>query len=267
MGGDRFQMSRFFVDTEAVNKENSTITITGEDVKHIKSVLRGAVGDKLEVCDQAGTDYTAAIKGLEKDSVIAEIISSKPNTTEPPVNITLYQGLPKGDKMEYIIQKCIELGVYRIVPVMTERAVVRFSNDKDAAAKASRWQKIAAEAAKQCDRGIIPKVETPISYKAALKLAERSDLKLIPYEEETEGSLRGSLDFFSRRFEDRSNIVKPEIALIIGPEGGFAPEEIENALKAGFNSITLGPRILRTETAGVAVISIIMYEIGDMSPE
>lgn len=265
MGGDRFQMSRFFVDSSAVDRENGTITITGEDVKHIKNVLRGTAGDKLEVCDQEGTDYTAAIKILEKDSVIAEIISSKPNKTEPPVNITLYQGVPKGDKMEYIIQKCIELGVFRIVPVMTERTVVRFGSDKDAAAKAARWQKIAQEAAKQCDRGIIPKVEAPVSFKAALKLASGSDLKLIPYEEETEGSLRSMLSSFSHKHDCGDDAAKPEISLFIGPEGGFAQNEVKDAKEAGFASVTLGPRILRTETAGVAVIAIIMYELGDMS--
>jgi 16S rRNA (uracil1498-N3)-methyltransferase len=251
MGGDRFQMSRFFVNSSAVNRENGTIAITGEDVKHIKNVLRGAVGDKLEICDQEGTDYKAAIEVLEKDSVIAEIISSKPNKTEPPVNITLYQGLPKSDKMEYIIQKCIELGVFRIVPVMTERTVVRFGNDKDAAAKASRWQKIAQEAAKQCDRGIIPKVETPV----------------IPYEEETDGSLRSLLNSFSQKYDRGDDMAKPEISLFIGPEGGFAQDEVKEAEEAGFASVTLGPRILRTETAGVAVIAIIMYELGDMSPK
>lgn len=278
MGGDCFQMSRFFVSIDSVDSDNSRIMITGEDVKHIRSVLRSVPGDVLELSDGSGIDYDVTIECIEKDSITTKIVSAKPNKTEPPVNITLFQGIPKADKMEYIIQKCIELGVKRIVPVITARTVVKFDNTRDAVSKTARWKRIALEAAKQCDRGIVPLVEEPVRLDEALMLAERCSLRLLPYEEETAGNLRQHLEehkLKQRRQEQLKSVQDtPEsgeagsagsVALFIGPEGGFAPAEVNKAVQCGFKSVTLGPRILRTETAGVAVIAIIMYELGDMA--
>lgn len=254
-------MSRFFVSVDSVDTENNKIAITGEDVKHIRSVLRGMPGDSLELSDGIGMDYEVVIETIEKDSINTKITRAWSNKTEPPVDITLFQGVPKADKMEFIIQKCVELGVTRIVPVITERTVVKFGNSSDSAAKAVRWNRIALEAAKQCDRGIVPKVEVPVRFDEALKLAECCMLKLLPYEEEKSGSFREYLGEQKQRCEACK---KANVAVFIGPEGGFSPLEAQTAVRAGFRSVTLGPRILRTETAGIAVISILMYELGGM---
>lgn len=257
-------MSRFFVKKDAVDKSHGRITITGEDVKHIRNVLRSVPGDALELSDGAGTDFDVTIESIEKENIITRINGSGSNRTESPIDITLFQGIPKADKMDFIIQKCVELGVNRIVPVMTVRTVVKFDNAKDAAAKAARWQRIALEAAKQCDRGIVPAVDVPVRFAEALKLAGSSPLRFIPYEEETGGNLRTHLEKAkAENFAEGRQRVK--IAIFIGPEGGFASEEVAKAAESGFVSVTLGPRILRTETAGIAVVSIIGYELGDMS--
>ncbi len=276
MGGDCFKMSRFFVSVEMVDNDNGKIVITGDDVKHIRSVLRSVPGDALELSDGSGTDYVVTIEAVERDSITTKIVNTKPNKNEPPVNITLFQGIPKADKMEYIIQKCIELGVKRIVPVMTARTVVRFDNAHEAAAKTARWKRIAMEAAKQCNRGIVPSVEETVRFDEALKLTESCDLKLLPYEGDAAGNLRQHLEAQKLKLrgtpQSVKNTAKPDevcsadsIALFIGPEGGFTVVEVQKALECGFKSVTLGPRILRTETAGVAVIAIIMYELGDMA--
>lgn len=251
-------MSRFFVDKSSVDIGNNTVTISGEDVKHIAGVLRAAPGDHLELSDGMGTDYDVVIDHISKDSILTKIIGSRPNKTEPPIEVTLFQGIPKADKMDYIIQKCVELGVKRIIPVTTARTVVRFANKKDSDSKAARWRRIAQEAAKQCDRGIIPEVGDPVSFNEAVGQASGFDLKLIPYEEESRGSLRRLLKEFSNA---------GTIAVFIGPEGGFTADEAEKAVKGGFASVTLGPRILRTETAGLASAAIIMYELGDMGAD
>ncbi len=263
-------MSRFFISESSVDLKNGTVTITGEDVKHIGSVLRAVPGDPLELSDGAGTDYAAVVDQITKDSILARITGSRPNRTEPPIDVTLFQGIPKADKMDYIIQKCIEIGVNRIVPVMTARTVVRFANKKDADSKVTRWRRIALEAAKQCDRGIIPEIGDPIDFDAAVKQAAGFDLKLLPYEEESWGSLRRQLKDFSAGHaappgnNEAGACHKSTIAVFIGPEGGFSPAEAEKAVQGGLTSVTLGPRILRTETAGLAAAAIIMYELGDM---
>jgi 16S rRNA (uracil1498-N3)-methyltransferase len=257
-------MSRFFVTQDAVDITNGRITITGEDVRHIRNVLRSAPGDTLEISDGAGTDFNTAIDLIEKESVVVRIMASMTNKTEPPIDIMLFQGIPKADKMDFIIQKCIELGVNKIVPVTTARTVVRFDNARDAAAKAARWQRIASEAAKQCDRGIIPVVLEPVRFADAFKLAENCKLKLIPYEEEREGCLRSHLEKIKTDKNPESGQHRVGIAVFIGPEGGFTQEEVSKAAENGFKSVTLGPRILRTETAGIAVVSIIGYELGDV---
>lgn len=242
-------MPRFFVEKEQVS--NGFINITGDDVKHIKRVLRLREGDEIEVCDGAGFDYECKIDSLSDDSVRAEIKSSSENMSEPPIELCVYQGMPKSDKMDYIVQKCVELGVCEIVPVITKRAV---SIPRDAEKKSSRWQRIADEAAKQCGRGILPTVRNTVSFSEAIsEMSCEDSLSLMPYECEREGSLSELL-----RKTD-----KKKINVFIGPEGGFDESEVEKARKAGVFTVTLGPRILRTETAPLAVCSAIMYELGD----
>lgn len=284
-------MARFFVKADSADLQNGRIIITGPDVNHITNVLRASTGDGLVLCDGAGTDYDAVIERISRERIETVIRDTSQSATEPPIEVTLFQGIPKADKMEYIIQKCVELGVRRIVPVLTARSVVRFGSAREAAAKSARWNRIALEAAKQCDRGIIPEVGDPVRLDEALKLAEGFDLKLFPYEEEKEGSLRKVLREYrvsgpgSRcgetldsakpadgdRCGETADSAKPadgslrdRIAILIGPEGGFDRDEAEKASGAGFISVTLGPRILRTETAGSAVAAIVMYELGDM---
>ena len=253
-------MARFFVKTDPLELQNGRITITGHDVNHIANVLRASKGDELVLCDGAGTDYHVVIDQISKEKIGTVIRDARASATEPPVGITLFQGIPKADKMDYIIQKCVELGVRSIVPVITSRSVVRFGSARDAAAKTARWNRIALEAAKQCDRGIVPEVNGPVKFDEALELADGYGLKLFPYEEEKEGSLRKVLQEHRMAMMGSS----PGIAVFIGPEGGFDPEEAEKAVKSGFKPVTLGPRILRTETAGIAVAAIVMYELGDM---
>lgn len=244
-------MSKFFIEPENIFEEK--IIITGEDVKHIKNVLRSKPGDEIVLSNGNGIDYIVKIDSLEAEQIITSIIKSFINENEPPIEVTLFQGIPKADKMDYIIQKCVELGVKKIVPVITDRTIVKIENQKDAIKKTERWQKIVQEAAKQCNRGIIPIVALPMKFDEALKLAAEAEFSIIPYEKEMENGLKGLL---KNRYEN--------ISVIIGPEGGFSENEIKDAVNKGIKPVTLGPRILRTETAGIAVMSILMYELGDV---
>lgn len=244
-------MNRFFVDDPGAFSDRSVV-ITGEDVNHVKNVLRLKENDELIVSDGRGRDYHCRISGITNEEVVADICDICDNFSELFTEITLFQGFPKGDKMELIIQKTVELGVTRIVPVMTKRTVVKL-DDKKAKKKTERYNMIAESAAKQSGRGMIPEVTMPVSFAEAVSMAEKLDMNIIPYEE-AEG------------VEYSRNIIKSikgkkSLGIFIGPEGGFAREEVEKALDAGASAITLGHRILRTETAGMAVISIIMFEL------
>lgn len=241
-------MARFFVDSQNISADE--IYITGEDVKHISRVLRMRENDALTVCDKCGNDYDCIIVNIGTDAVMAKILNKHKNNCEPPVNITIYQGLPKSDKMDYIVQKCTELGVCRIVPVQTGRVV---SKPKDIDKKISRWQKIAQEAAKQCGRGIVPKILPLMKFSDALNEIQSCDgINLMPYECEKDSRLKDAIA------EKKENI-----NIIIGPEGGFDEAEADAAKACGIKQVTLGPRILRTETAPLAVVSALMYELGD----
>lgn len=254
MGGDCFQMSRFFTDSALVDREAGRLAITGDDVNHIKNVLRASAGDGIIVSDGSGSEYHARIESLEKDRITALITGIHRNTTEPPIDITLFQGIPKSDKMDTIIQKCVELGVSRIVPVITGRTVVRFDGLRDMENKTARWRRICLEASKQCNRGRLPVVGMPVKLEKAFEACAEYSLKLIPYENEAEASLRKHISSYDGG----------KICFFIGPEGGFDESEIKKAEQYGICPVTLGPRVLRTETAGSAVISILMYELGDM---
>ncbi len=246
-------MPRFFVEPCKVSDEK--IIIDTEDVSHITRVLRLGIGDTIRVCDTAGYDYTAEISAATDGRVECSILSKTKSNTEPNVCVTLYQGVPKGQKMDYIIEKTTELGITRIVPVTMSRCVVKFDSDKDKKKKCDRWQKVAVAAAKQSGRGIIPEVCLPITFDEALRQMKDTDLAVVPYECEDEAGLKPYL---------RSNTGAKSIAVMIGPEGGFDPKEIDKVLQSDIKTITLGKRILRTETAGEVTLALIMYELDEI---
>lgn len=242
-------MHRFFADRDFIKEDR--IFITGDDAHHISKVLRLKEDDEVVVCDKQGTDYLCSIKAITKDEVELWILKKEASSSEPPIEITLYQGVPKGDKLETVIQKCVELGGVKIVPVAMKRSVAVI---KDKEKKKQRMQKIALEASKQCGRAKVPRVSEVLSFKEALADAKENDLKLLPYEAENKQKLKDIL------LENKNSI---KIAIFIGPEGGFDEEEIKLAKENGFKTVTLGPRIMRTETAPLACISAVMYELGD----
>lgn len=238
-------MPKFFVEKQNIN--DRTVSVTGEDVAHISRVLRMSPGDKITVCDGEGYDCTAVITSITKDAVFADIAEKHRCEAEPGVKITVFQALPKQGKMEYIIQKNTELGVSEFVPVYTKRCVAKPSD------KTKRWQRVALEAAKQCGRGCVPKVHDTVNFKDALLSAAEYEKKIILYECEDKTRL--------------SEVIPSGIssaAVFVGPEGGFEPEEIEAAQEHGIIPVTLGKRILRTETAAAAVTPIILFIQGEV---
>jgi len=245
-------MHKFFVTPKDIR--GNSITITGEDVHHIKKVLRMDIGDELMVSDGNGKDYICKIDSFLKGIVKCTIIEKLNVNAESPLSIILYQCLPKSDKMELIIQKCTELGVKEIVPVISSRTIVKMEDDKRDK-KLERWNKIARESAKQSNRAYVPIVRPPLNFEKALEEISELDLGIIPWEKENGNGLKHVL-------RDRKGV--RDIGIMIGPEGGFSNEEVDKARKCGLISVTLGPRILRTETAGFVIVSIVMYEIGDM---
>lgn len=240
-------MHRFYVTKEQIHNEQ--ITITGPDVNHIKNVLRMGPGDELIICNGQGKDCYCIITMVSDREIITEIKEIKETGTELPAKIILFQGIPKKDKMELIIQKAVELGVAEIVPVMTKRVIVKLEDRKKEARKLERWQAIAESAAKQSGRGIIPQIKSVQTFEEAINHVKKMDIGLIPYEN-------------AKDMEDTRSIIgsltgKSSIGIFIGPEGGFDKAEIDMAEKNGVIPITLGKRILRTETAGLAILSMI----------
>lgn len=244
-------MYRFYVSADQLAEKE--VFISGGDVNHIKNVLRLEVGDWIVACDGNGTDYVSRIQSICSDEVVASIEKVQPTGTELPVRITLFQGMPKKDKLELIIQKAVELGACEIVPVMTKRTVVKLSEEKKINKRLERWQSIAYAAAKQCDRGIIPTVHKPVSYEEALAMADQLDYNVIPYELQT--GMEEARKIVDQACKQRS------LGIFIGPEGGFEPEEVERAMTRSIHPMTLGKRILRTETAGMALLSILMFQM------
>ena len=241
-------MANFYI-TKSYIKGDCAV-IEGEEARHISRVLRMKKGDSVTLCDGEGMFYEAELSDFSEKSVTAKIISSKRAQTEPRVELTIFQGVPKNPKLETIIQKVTEIGAVRIVPVDAKRCVAKL----DKGSKVDRLRKIAKEAAKQSKRGIIPVVADACSFKEAVKMAAEADLMLIAYEEETEVSLKAAI----RGKEPKL------VSVMIGPEGGFEKEEVLFAKEAGAISVTLGKRILRTETAPIAVSAAILYELGEM---
>ena len=251
------KMPKFFVNKKQV--ENETINIIGGDVNHIKNVLRKKEKEKIEICiignEEKGIDTISQIEKIEENCIKCRILEYKVSETEGKIQVTIFQGLPKSDKMELVIQKSVELGVYEIYPTEMKRCIVKLK-EQEANKKIARWQKISEVAAKQSGRNIIPQIKEKVNIKQVCNLVKDYDKLIVAYEEEKENSLKSELK--SIKSKDKENI---KIAILVGPEGGIDLEEIEELSKAGAVVVTLGKRILRTETVALNVLSNIMYEL------
>lgn len=243
-------MRHFLVDKTSI--KGNTIELTNkEDIHHIRKVLRLDVGDSLLISDSEMFEYTTKVIKIEPLLVKAQILDKQRFSREPDLRITLFQSIPKQSKMETVIQKAVEIGTFSIVPVFTERTIVTekegFKN------KLERWKKIASEAAKQSKRGIIPEVTQQVFFSDLHKTLSQYDLVLIPYEGEDHRTIKEAL---------RSLEIKPKtVAILIGPEGGFAEHEVEEMIGIGGLSVTLGKTVLRTETAGLVAAAMVFYEL------
>ena len=247
-------MPKFFVTNEQI--KNDLITIKGQDVNHIRNVLRQRVGDEITICNSyKGQDYLCEINKIEDEYIYCNILKELENNVESNIKVTIFQGLPKADKMELVIQKSVELGVYDITPIEMKRCVVKL-NEKDKIKKIDRWQKISEVASKQSGRNIIPKINNVLKVKDIIEKIADYDLLLVAYENEEKLTLKEQL-------KNITNIEKDEIKIgvLIGPEGGIDPEEMVELKDNGAKIVTLGKRILRTETVALNVLSIIMYEL------
>lgn len=244
-------MYQFFIETSQIAEDQ--IRILGKDVNHMKNVLRMKPGEEIRVTDsETSRSYRCEVAKLYEETVVCHILAEEEEGSELPVRIYLFQGLPKADKMELIIQKAVELGVYQIIPTACRRCVVKLDPKKEKT-KLARWQQIAEAAAKQSKRSLIPEIMPVISLREAFARSQKMQVRLIPYEraegmEKTREILKG---------------IRPgdEVAVFIGPEGGFEETEIEEAMKAQLKPVTLGKRILRTETAGMTVLAFLLYQL------
>lgn len=245
-------MHHFFVSPNQI--DDKYVTITGGDVNHIKNVLRMKVNEELLISNGQDKDYYCKIEAISDDEIKALILDEEFEGTELPTELYLFQGLPKSDKMELIIQKAVELGVKEIIPVATKRCVVKL-DDKKEASKIKRWQAISESAAKQSRRTIIPEISSVMSFKEAINRAKEFELGIIPYE---------NFKDMKETKEVLSKVQKGiKIGIFIGPEGGFEESEVQYALDNGIHPISLGKRILRTETAGLAIASVLMFQLED----
>lgn len=252
-------MNRFFVQPNQINLSDKSVIILGPDVNHIRNVLRMKPGEEISVSDgRDGREYRCGILSVEERQILCELRFIKEENVELPSRVYLFQALPKAEKMELIVQKAVELGVYQIIPVASKRCVVKL-DDKKAAVKTARWQGIADAAAKQSRRAILPEVTEVLTFSEAVRKASKMDVRLIPYE------LAGDMT----RTGELIGSLRPgqEIAVFIGPEGGFEEGEIALAEEKGLAPITLGKRILRTETAGLTILSWIMYVLETTAAE
>lgn len=242
-------MYQFFVEDAQISETD--VVIEGSDVNHIKNVLRMKCGEKIRISSTLGRNFFCAVSEITGDFVRADILEELKEHTELPNKIYLFQGLPKNDKMELIIQKAVELGVYEIVPVAMKNCVAKL-DDRKVASKIARWQEIAKSAAKQSKRSLIPTVQMPLPYKLAVQQAEKLDVVLVPYENE-----RGM-----QVTREVMAAIKPEqtVGIFIGPEGGFDASEVE-LVRENAHLISLGNRILRTETAGLAALAMLVYQL------
>ena len=248
-------MTKFFIKPDQIIDD--VVTIAGSDVQHIARVLRLKPGEMIQLADGSGGEYQAEIMELDQERVTALIRQHFHVQNEPPLAVYLFQGLPKGDKFDFIIQKCTEIGVQRIYPIAAARSIVHLTREKEEKRR-ERWQRIAEEAAKQSGRGAVPEVMMLMDLKDALETLPAGTTVLMPWEEESTGhGLKKLL---------RSAQITGPVVLVIGPEGGLAQTEVDLARQKGAITVSLGPRILRTETAGgmVVALSLLLYELGDL---
>lgn len=246
-------MRKFFVESKQIN--DNQIIIDGEDVNHIKNVLRLAIGEKIKICDKdASINYVSEIVEITNQEVRCMIIEEVKGEAEGNVELHIYQGLPKADKMELIIQKGTELGISKYVPVKLSRCIVKLDG-KDEIKKIDRWQKISEAAAKQSGRDLVPEITNLKSIKEVSELIKEYDLFLVAFEEEKENSIKNEL------LKIKDTLDNYKIAVLVGPEGGLQKDEVSYLEENGAKVITLGNRILRTETVAMYIASVIMYEL------
>ena len=267
-------MAKFFIDPKNIDEKYIYLR-EKNDLHHLVKVLRSKIGDEIEISDGSTWEYITVIDDIFEDEAVLKIVDKQKFATEPKTRVSLYQGVPKGQKMELIIQKTVELGIDTITPVFMERTVVEDHGKFDK--KIERWQKISDEAVKQCKRGMIPEITGKLTYKEMLNELKNFDLVLIPYEDEEGTTIKDVLRDFVKESSTKESSAKPQIdtmnshserseescrvAVIIGPEGGFTENEVKLAVESGAKSVTLGKTTLRTETAGIAALAMIMYEL------
>lgn len=252
--GRRVVARRFFAPPEQFVGDK--VYLTGEEAHHLHRVLRLGPGARVNVFDGSGREYLVEIQALNGDSAVGRILEEISREREVPLELTLAQGLAKGDKLELVIQKATEIGIAAVVPIHTFRSVVRPGEGE--ARRVERWQRVAREAAKQCGRARVPRIEPVTPFPRLLERFSDFTAVLLLWEEERVRRLKQVLE------EIREKGIVRRLLVLVGPEGGFAPEEVEAAANAGAVPVTLGPRILRTETAGLVAASIILYELGDL---
>jgi 16S rRNA (uracil1498-N3)-methyltransferase len=240
-------MPRFPVNEKDI--DGGQARIAGTDYRHVVKVLRMTEGDAITLFDANAVEYEGRISRVGTREILVDIISTRKAETDSPLRITLLQGLPKGDKMDYIVEKATELGVHKIVPVVTDRSQVRSTG------KRKRWERIAVEASKQCGRTRPPTIENTLNFEEAIKCSREYDIAIILHV----GNQVSLKDFLKNSLQHPKNII-----VLIGPEGGFSENEVLLASEMGFTSLGLGPRTLRTETASLAVLSIIQFHHGDL---
>lgn len=246
-------MAKFFVEQSDI--EDEYVYLHDDNANHITNVLRLKSGDEIEISSGDGFDYLCELYEFSEEKVSAKILDCVGNESEPNVKITLYQGIPKSEKMELIIQKCVELGIDKIVPVSTDRSIVKLNGKEEK--KISRWNKISESASKQSKRGKIPIVEKVLSFQKAVEDAKLNNINIIPYEKEQKNSLKN----LCKTLESNTK----RIGVFIGPEGGFSDKEVNLAIDNDIIPVTLGKRILRTETAGFVTTTILLYELEDIT--
>ncbi|WP_139904063.1 16S rRNA (uracil(1498)-N(3))-methyltransferase [Clostridium thermarum] len=245
-------MHKFFVSPDAISNEKAVID--GDDVKHIYKVLRLKAGDEVIINNSQGKEYLGRIHDVNKSTVVIDIIEAMDINNESNLKVDLYQGLPKSAKMDYIVQKGTEIGINKITPIITERVIVK--SELGEFKKTDRWRRIALEACKQSKRTLIPEINEPIEFKSLLTILKNYDIVVVPYENQEGFGIKKMCKSLQKEVKSA--------AVVIGPEGGFEEDEIKCLEDIGGYIVTLGPRILRTETAGIVTAALLQYELGDL---
>ncbi|NEW05182.1 16S rRNA (uracil(1498)-N(3))-methyltransferase [Paenibacillus sp. SYP-B3998] len=253
-------MQRYFLPPEQFQQATQTVTIEGDDGHHLQRVMRAQIGDEVICSNGVNREVRVRITELDKGRVIAEVVEELPMHAEAAVQVWVAQSLPKGDKMETVIQKGTEIGAARFLPFLSERTVVQYDAKKEAK-RTERWQKIAKEAAEQAHRNRVPEVEGLHTWKQLLQRAKEADVAWICYEKEDGQQLKPAIRDAVAAGKLGSG---KKVLLVVGPEGGFSEQEIQQAEEVGFRSVSLGARILRTETAAMVGLTCLFYETGEM---